>query len=154
MAGKTETKTPKEDKPFEMEAIAVPLANAAEKSGNKPIVQESLTIAWNDFANELKTEDTRLFSMLTAYAPKLEGETKIVFQINNPLQKEPLQKIHSKLLKHLQTALDNENAEIEIVLCEKNETKKAYTAEEKFEQMSCKNLALVNFKKQFALDFA
>jgi hypothetical protein len=84
----------------------------------------------------------------------LEGETKIVFQISNPLQEEPLQKIKSELLKHLRATLDNENVEIEIALAEKNETIKAYTAEDKFAQMSRKNPARLTFKQQFTLDFA
>jgi DNA polymerase-3 subunit gamma/tau len=151
MAGSSESKPssvaasapPQEEKP------AVPSA----KADNKPITPDGLTAAWNNFSNMLKTDDTRLFSMLTAHAPHLAGETKIVFPISNPLQKEPLQKIQPKLLQHLKLALDNERAEIEFVLAEKNETAKAYTTEDKFAQMSRKNPALLTFKQQFTLDF-
>ena len=118
-----------------------------------PITQKKLTEAWNSFADTLKTEDARLFSTLTAHTPTLEGETKIVFQISNPLQKEPLQKIQSTLLQHLKATLNNEKAEIEIIVAEKNETAKAYTAEDKFAQMSRKNPALMTLKQQFHLDF-
>jgi len=123
-------------------------------AGNKPISLESLAAAWNSFANAVKTEDTRLFSILTAQAPVLEGETKIVFKIMNLLQNEPLQKIQPRLLQHLKTTLDNEKTEIEIVLAEKNETAKAYTAEDKFAQMSHKNPCLLTLRQQFSLDFA
>jgi len=123
------------------------------KTGNQPITQEALTAAWNSFANAMKAEDTRIFSMLTAHVPNLAGETNIIFQISNPLQKEPLHQIQPRLLQHLRDALDNEDAEIEIVLAEKNETSKAYTAEDKFTQMSRKNPALMTFKQQFILDF-
>ena len=112
-----------------------------------------LAEAWNSFADTLKTEDVRLFSILTAHTPTLESESKIIFQITNPLQKEPLQKIQPTLLQHLRTALNNENAEIEFVLAEKTETIKAYTAEDKFAQMSRKNSALLTFRQQFGLDF-
>jgi len=114
---------------------------------------QSLADAWNSFADALKTEDTRLFSILTAHTPTLEDETKIIFQISNPLQKEPLQKIQPRLLQYLRSALNNENTEMEIVLSEKNETTKAYTAEDKFAQMSRKNPVLLTFKQQFGLDF-
>ena len=151
-----------EPKPTQ-ENILVPPASVQEttpretpvtKIGNKPISQEELEMVWNSFAEVQKAEDSRLFSMLTAHTPQLEGETKIVFQISNPLQEEPLQKIKSELLKHLRATLDNENVEIEIALAEKNETIKAYTAEDKFAQMSRKNPALLTFKQQFTLDFA
>ena len=112
----------------------------------------TLTEAWNNFADTLKTEDVRLFSILTAQTPVLEGETKIVFQISNPLQREPLQKIQPSLLQYLQTALKNDKIEIEIVVLEKNEMK-AYTPEDKFAQMSRKNPALLTFRQQFGLDF-
>ena len=124
------------------------------KAGNKPITTENLIAAWNSFAGALKTENTRLYSALTAYTPNIEDETKIIFKISNPLQKEPLQKIKSKLLQHLQTVLDNGKAEIEFIFAEKSETSKtAYTNEEKFAQMICKNPTLMTFKQQLSLDF-
>ena len=120
----------------------------------KQITLENLTTAWNSFADTVKN-DTCLFSILTTNIPLLKDETKIVYQISNVLQKEPLQVIESKLLQYLQTSLDNENLVIEIVLSENSESAtKAYTAEEKFAQMSRKNPALMTFKQQFMLDFA
>ena len=148
MTGKSSTVQPE---PATINAI--PESPPSGDLGGLPITQESLTAAWSSFTAALKDEDTRLFSMLTAHVPKLEGESKIIYQISNPLQKEPLQKIQPRLLQHLWTALDNYHAEIEIVLDEKNETAKAYTAEEKFAQMSRKNPVLKTFKQQFALDF-
>ena len=151
MAGHSEPKPSVAAKPEQIaadEPIAMPII-----AGDKPISHETLAAAWNSFANTVKKEDTRLFSILTAHTPTLESETKIVFQITNSLQNEPLQKIQARLLQHLKTTLDNENAEIEIVLSEKNETAKAYTAEDKFSQMSRKNPSLLTLKQQFMLDF-
>ena len=157
MAGQPEPKPTRENESvpqvvqvMEISAPETPLT----KTENTPTSQEMLAAAWTNYAQAIKAEDIRLFSMLTAYTPCLENETKIVFQISNPLQKEPLQKIRSRLLEHLRTTLDNENIEIEIVLTEKNETTKAYTAEDKFAQMSRKNPVLLTFKQQFSLDFA
>jgi len=155
MAGHPEPKSPTVGKPepSQTETGTVEPAPISVIAGNKSISNESLEAAWNDFANAMKTEDTCLFSILTAHTPVLEGETKIVFQITNPLQNEPLQKIQPRLLQHLKTTLDNGKTEIEIVLAEKNETDKAYTTEEKFAQMSRKNPSLMTLKQQFALDF-
>jgi len=152
MAGHSEPTTAPVAEISEEKATPVS-ADPPPMTGNKPISQESLTAAWNGFAEALKKEDTRLFSMLTAHTPSLESESKIVFRISNPLQKEPLQKIQPRLLQHLYIELDNRNAEIEIVMAEKNETSKAYTAEDKFLQMSRKNPSLLTFKHQFTLDF-
>ena len=155
MAGRPESKPTAAEKtesaPIE-NTIGEPLPLSA-KSGNSTVTQESLAAAWNGFADTIKTEDTRLFSILVARPPVLEDETKVIFHISNPLQNEPLQKIQSRLLQHLKTALDNETVGIEIVLAENHETAKAYTAEDKFTHMSRKNPSLLTFKQQFALDF-
>ena len=131
----------------------VPESSASEVSGGFSITQEALTEAWNSFADTLKIEDSRLYSTLTTHTPILENETKIIFQISNPLQKEPLQNIQPRLLQHLKTTLNNNKVDIEITLAEKNGATKAYTAEDKFAQMSRKNPALLTLKQQFALDF-
>ena len=132
-------------------------SSEVEISGLKIEVSGSETVnlksAWNDFADTMK-DDARLYSMLTANSPNLKGETKIVFQISNALQKEPFQKIEPLLLQHLRSASGNENLEIEIVIAEKGDiSQKAYTAEERFAQMSRKNPALITFRQQFMLDF-
>ena len=149
MTGNIEQKTVQPEKPLAEEVI---VAAPSVKYSNNTITQDALTAAWNSFADTLKS-DTRLYSTLTAHVPYLEGESKVIFSINNSLQKEPLQKIQSSLLRHLQTALDNETVEIETVLSEKMENSKAYTAEDKFVQMLQKNPALMTFKQQFNLDF-
>ena len=48
----------------------------------------------------------------------------------------------------------NKAVEKEITTIETKTTTKAYTAEEKFAEMSLKNPALMAFKQQFSLDFA
>jgi len=151
MSGYPESKPVAVEKPQTENVTEEPISIPA--AGNKPVTCEALAAAWNSFANAVRTEDTRLFSILSSHTPDLEGEAKIVFRITNPLQNEPLQKAHSRLLQHLKTTLDNEKTEIEIVLAEKNEFAKAYTIEEKFAQMSRKNPCLLTFKQQFSLDF-
>ena len=153
MTGHPEPKPIEKPEPVQIEARTDEPVPTSAIAGNKPVTPESLAAAWNSFADAIKTEDTRLYSILTAYTPVLEGETKVVFKIMNSLQNEPLQKIQSRLLQHLKTALDHEMTEIEIVLAEKNETAKAYTAEDKFAQMSRKNPSLLTFRQQFMLDF-
>ena len=127
----------------------------SDVAGLKTITIESLTSAWNGFTEQIRSEDKRLYSMLTAHLPQLEGDTKIVFTISNSLQKEPLQKIETRLLQHLQKVLENKNVEIQFVVSENPEIViKAFTNEDKFSQMCIKNPALLTFKQQFMLDFA
>jgi len=155
ISGKPEPKTAHIVQPEQPPPVEAPADHAVTNPVSfekKPITQENLISAWNSFADTIK-DDTRIFSTLTSHSPALEDETKIIFAISNSLQKEPLQKIQPKLLQYLQTAFGNETIEIEIVLSEKNENSKIFTAEEKFAQMNSKNPALMTFKQQFNLDF-
>ena len=147
MSGHQQPKPLEKPTPPQIETRAGEPLPTSVMAGNKPITPETLAAAWNSFADAIKPEDTRLFSILTAQAPVLEGETKIIFKIANTLQQEPLQKIQPRLLQHLKTTLDNEMTEIEVVL-------NAYTAEDKFAQMSQKNPSLLILKQQLMLDFA
>ena len=131
-----------------------PQAKVQTTTNLTPVTTQSMETAWNEFAAKIKPENTRIFSILTSETPRLEGDTKIVYQLSSVLQKEALQKIETRLLQYLKTALDNANVEIEFVVNENSEnTKKAYTNEDKFAQMVLKNPALQTFKQQFMLDF-
>ena len=156
MTGSAELKTTaaKSDKSLTEEVSTLPEDTPSAITGTtKPITQEALMTAWNKFAETLKTEDARLFNILTAHIPNIKDETKIVFEISNTLQKEPLQKIQPTLLQYLQTELENGKIEIEIAVTEKKEPVKAYSNEDKFAQMCHKNPSLMTFKQQFNLDF-
>jgi DNA polymerase-3 subunit gamma/tau len=156
MTGSAELKTTpvvKPAQPLSEEVAILPDEAPTAKTDNKPITQEALTAAWNKFAEALKTEDARLFGILSSHTPGIKDETKIIFSIGNALQKEPLQKELSRLLQHLRNELENGKIEIEITLTEKNETGKAYSNEDKFAQMCRKNPSLMTFKQQLNLDF-
>ena len=153
MTGRTEPVAKQPEPSAKEDSAYIPESPHSNNQQIIPITEKSLAEAWTKFADTIKTQDARLYSILTAHTPSLEGEAKIIFQINNLLQKEPLQNIQPKLLQYLRTALTNEKIEIEIVLTEKIESAKAYTAEEKFAQMSRKNPALLTLTQQFSLDF-
>jgi DNA polymerase-3 subunit gamma/tau len=131
--------------PDKQEDAEKPLADQ-----NSPVTQEALTAAWASFAEKHKNE-TRYYSLLTANIPQLEG-LKINFPVTNIFQ-ETLQKIRPELLKYLCEQLQNSHMELFSVLLEKQESQKAYTAEDKFEEMSKKNQALLALKQRFMLDF-
>ncbi|MDR1866366.1 MAG: DNA polymerase III subunit gamma/tau [Bacteroidales bacterium] len=135
--------TPAQQQPQQQES------NAAQ---NEPFTQEAVTAAWNEFAGKYRN-DPYLFSLLTAHQPQPADDAKINFSISNSLQKEAFQKIIPELADCLRAQLKNNRIEIHVTTTEKQETHKAYTAEDKFVEMSRKNPALLVFRQQFALDF-
>ncbi len=121
--------------------------------GNQPVQPEAVVTAWNEFAESIKADDSRLYSILTTASPRLKEETKIFFSINSPLQKDAIDRVKQNLLKYLQSKLDNAKISLNIVLLEKPEHKKAFTSEEKFADMCEKNPSLLVLKQKLMLDF-
>jgi DNA polymerase-3 subunit gamma/tau len=133
----------------------LPLEKTPEKAetDNMPFSQEELVSAWNEFAESVKVDEPRLYSILTAYPAQLKNGTEVVFLINNVLQKEAMRKIEPQLLSYLRKSLKNEKIDILVEQAVKTEKSKAYTQEDKFAQMSKKNPALLTLKQNFMLDF-
>jgi DNA polymerase-3 subunit gamma/tau len=123
-----------------------------ENMPTKPVTQEALTEAWLSFAEMNRTEKQN-YSLLTNSTPQLAQDTKVNFTVNNIFQQEAFQKIHSVLTDYLRGKLNNHQVEILLILAEKRDAPKAYTAEEKFAQMSKKNPLLLTFKQKLMLDF-
>ncbi|MDR2037890.1 MAG: DNA polymerase III subunit gamma/tau [Bacteroidales bacterium] len=115
--------------------------------------QDDLLTVWNSYAEKYKDDEPRLHSMLMAYSPQISDGYKIIFTISNTLQRDAFQKINSDLLRYIREELKNKQIKIELSIIEKQENQKAYTAEDKFTQMSKKNPALLTFKQRFMLDF-
>jgi DNA polymerase-3 subunit gamma/tau len=129
-----------------------------EKSEPSAVVQdaevtsEALNTAWTTFAEKYKKE-SRYYNMLTADTPRLEEDIRVCFTVGNSFYQEAMQKIQQELQKYLREQLQNNRLEIQPCFLEKQETHKAYTAEDKFAAMSQKNPALLELKQRFLLDF-
>jgi hypothetical protein len=123
-----------------------------QKLQEELITQEILMEAWTSFAEKYKAEP-RLYDLLTAQTPQLGENATINFTIISTLQQEAFQKIDAALIGYLREQLNNSKIKINPVSPEKQDTHKAYTAEDKFAQMCQKNPALLTFKQRFMLDF-
>ncbi|GHT25510.1 DNA polymerase III subunit gamma/tau [Bacteroidia bacterium] len=116
------------------------------------VTPEALNAAWAAFAEKYKNE-SRYYNMLTADTPRLEADAQIVFTLGNSFYQEAMQKIQQELQKYLREQLQNSRLTIQPHFLEKQESNKAYTAEDKFAAMSQKNPALLELKQRFLLDF-
>lgn len=120
---------------------------------DQPFTQEQLEDAWKNYAEELKVDEPRIYSTLTAYQPVLKENGIIEFSLNNHLQEEILRNIKIKLLTYLKKTLNNFSLDIVTSITDKVEGNKLYTAEDKFDHMARKNPDLLKLKQQFNLDF-
>lgn len=125
----------------------------ASTGESKPFTQQQLEESWKKYADDLKSNEPRIYSTLVAYQPVLKENNIIEFSISNPLQEEIIQNIKTNLLTYLKKSLNNFSIDIVTSITEIVEGSKLYTAQDKFEHMAKKNPELLKLKQQFNLDF-
>ncbi len=132
--------------------------DSSEKSetqfSEKKFSQSDLEASWKNYATKISLEGKHnLSSILKEKIPYLHENFKVKVQLINNVQKELLDLEKQSLLKFLKEKLYNDKITLEIEINFKKETEtKAYTEEDKFEQMSQKNSSLINFKNKLDLE--
>lgn len=137
----------------EKEVNEIPVPVTPQENANQPVTQEQLEKAWKNYAENLKSDEPRMYSTLVSYQPVLKEDNLIGFAVSNPLQEEAILNIKTNLLTYLRKNLNNFSLDIVTSITEKIESNKLYTAEEKFEHMAKKNPDLLKLRQQFNLDF-
>ena len=120
----------------------------------KKFSQSDLEASWKNYATKISLEGKHnLSSILKEKIPYLHENFKVKVQLINNVQKELLDLEKQSLLKFLKEKLYNDKITLEIEINFKKEIEaKAYTEEDKFEQMSQKNPSLINFKNKLDLE--
>jgi DNA polymerase-3 subunit gamma/tau len=122
----------------------------------KDFTQEELVHQWMQYADKIREEMPRSFSILKSQQPNLKDDHTISITLINKSQAEDFNlRIKEGLLDFLRNNLQNKLITIEINVTEDaaNNGKKPYTAEEKFKYMANKNPVLQKLKQDFNLDF-
>jgi len=121
---------------------------------NELVTQQKLTEAWANYAEKIKPENVRLYSILTGHQPKIQQETIILVELANPIQADDLLKEKPALMSYLKRLLRNTQLELQTTVGKNDEKapEKIFTAADKLEAMMKKNSALALLKQQFNLD--
>ena len=114
--------------------------------------EKDLADSWKKFANQIRNKHPRLYNTLLVNKPSIFSQTKIEFELSNPLQEEALNKIKPELVKHLKREL-NPNMELVFTVNETVKEDRLYLPEEKFDHLVKKNPNLSILKQKFNLDF-
>lgn len=124
------------------------------KEQNEDVNPQELTKAWLEYAEQIKSENMRLFSILTAHQAELFNSTIIRIQLSGQIQIDELANAKAELMLFLKKRLKNSMLTLEISIRPEEQAvvKKAFTAAEKFEAMMQKNPALAVLKQKFNLD--
>jgi hypothetical protein len=121
---------------------------------NEPVTHQKLIAVWNTYANKIKSDNMRLFSILTSQLPELQQENIIFIELASSMQEDELLKEKPVMMSVLKKELQNSHLQLRTAI-RKDDSKapgKVFTAADKLEAMMQKNAALAQLKQQFNLD--
>ncbi|MCF8374515.1 MAG: hypothetical protein K9H64_23035 [Bacteroidales bacterium] len=133
-------------------------ATATEKdSGEKAdrqFSQDELRMSWLQFAEQQKTNEPRMYSILITNIPEKREDSVLKVRLANRSQETHFNEIKNRLVNFLHRELQNSKIDIELEVIESENTEnKLYTTKDKYDYLVQKNPALASMKQQLNLDF-
>ena len=123
---------------------------------NEEVTEEGLATAWVQFVEKLRDEDRlSLTATMSLGGPELRGN-KVVYVVNNPLQREQMDGLRTEVLVHLKQELKNASLELHLDMKEQAlEERKAFLSDkDRYDLMVEKNPALDKLRKALDLDLS
>ena len=124
---------------------------------NQSFTFEELNRTWDKYAEKIKSDSPRIYSILKNQKLKLTDETQVYAYFDNNAQMEEFRtRIKPELKAWLREKLNNYLIELNELIENQNEDKDTtnlYTVQDKFKHMVQKNPALQQLKQKFNLDF-
>lgn len=118
----------------------------------EPFNETDMLLQWNKFALRLEEKGQMIMhTLMLMNDPKLEG-TKITHELANEGNKLEFESTKNEVLGYLRGKLHNHDIEIELIVNEKMENKRAFTPQDKFNRMNEINPNLEILRKMFDLD--
>ena len=128
-----------------------PITNTPpQEESNRPFTNDQFLGAWSGLYAIFKDEP-RLLAVLKEYKPELIDQEHCVLRLANPWQKEAFKQYGKAVMDHMRQALHNSKLQLTVHVTEQQNTKRAYTSEEKYKVLLEKNEALGNLKTALSL---
>ena len=119
---------------------------------SEPFTETEMQSFWFKYADRLSEKGHRIMeSLLRINDPKLEG-FKVIHEMPNEGSKIDFEREKHELLTYLRSHLHNHEISIEIIVNEQMDSKKAFTAIDKYNRLNEINPNLEVLKKLFDLD--
>lgn len=118
----------------------------------KDLTSASLNKLWLEFAEQIKTDQPRLYHTLITQLPVLTDDGKIMLNLNNPLQEKAIRSIQHEISSFLQAKTGRKDFELITTVPDQPDGKKVYTQEEKYNYLKKKNPDLDLFRQTLNLD--
>lgn len=128
-----------------------PITNTPpQEESNSPFTVDQFQGAWAGLYHIFKDEP-RLMAVLKEYTPELIDQEHCVLRLANPWQKEAFKQYGKAVMDHMRQTLHNNKLQLTVHVTEQQNTRRAYTSEEKYKVLLEKNEALANLKTALAL---
>lgn len=121
-----------------------------QEESNRPFTVDQFQGAWAGLYRIFKDEP-RLLAVLKEYTPELIDQEHCVLRLANPWQKEAFKQYGKAVMDHMRQTLHNAKLQLTVHVTEQQNTRRAYTSEEKYKVLLEKNEALANLKTALAL---
>jgi hypothetical protein len=119
---------------------------------SEPFNEIDMLLQWHKFALKLEEKGQMIMhSLMLINDPKLDG-AKITHELPNEGTRLEFERTKNEVLGYLRGMLHNHDIEIELVVNEKMENKRAFTPQDKFNRLNEINPNLELLRKTFDLD--
>jgi len=115
--------------------------------------QEQLEIAWNQLAENIKTNHAQLFNLMHLSKPILKPNYQVEISLSSDFQKDTFEKNKDLLISSLIKQLNNNKITFQYFISEKVRPKSVYSNEDKFKYLKERNEQIEQLKQRFNLDF-
>lgn len=123
----------------------------------EPITPEQFNEVWSGLAQRIKKSNeegnTIIYSAMIGRPAELKEDFKIHLLVDNKSQAEELNIKKTDIHNYLRKKLRNGAIELEVEIIKNPKLRKAYTAEEKFNELAEENPALLDLRRALDLEF-
>lgn len=123
----------------------------------EPFTQEQFNEVWSGLAQRIKKSNeegnTIIYSAMIGHPATLKEDFKIHLLVDNKSQAEELNIKKTDIHNYLRKKLRNGAIELEVEIIKNPKLRKAYTAEEKFNELAEENPSLLDLKRALDLEF-
>ncbi len=120
---------------------------------NEKVTEDQIQKNWIRYARSIEEQNPRLYSMMYNQVPTLKNGVEVCLKLKNSTQEVEIQQEKSAIFTFLKRELRNSHLVLNVEMeADDVQSRRAYTASDKFKLMLEKNPALIKLKQQFGLD--
>jgi DNA polymerase-3 subunit gamma/tau len=124
---------------------------ASTTNGNDRFTEQQLVAAWKAYAEQLD-EEKLLKNTMSAYPPKMKGDTLFEVVVNTELNKQYITDNSTSILAFLRERLRNDDVSMTITIAEEEAIKRPTTPRDIFNDMAEQNPSLQKLSDEFGLE--